>query len=103
MESVSDQSQLPIYAGLLFFGLLYKPMEMILSLFSHMMSRYNEKAADRWACEYLDDATPLVGGLKKLAADNLSNLDPHPMYVLLNYSHPPLAERIDDINAAINR
>ena len=103
MGAVSDSSQLPIYAGLLFFGLLYKPMEMILSLFSQMISRHNEKAADKWACEYLDDATPLVGGLKKLAADNLSNLDPHPMYVLLNYSHPPLSDRIDGINAAINR
>jgi Zn-dependent protease with chaperone function len=29
-----------------------------------------------------------------MAADNLSNLFPHPFYVWFHYSHPPLAERI---------
>jgi STE24 endopeptidase len=36
----------------------------------------------------------LVDALKKLSAHNLSNLRPHPFYVFLNYSHPPVLERI---------
>ena len=34
---------------------------------------------------------PLVSALKKLSADNLSNLTPHPLDVFLHYSHPPVA------------
>ena len=36
----------------------------------------------------------LVSGLKKLSTHNLSNLTPHPLNVFLNYSHPPVLERI---------
>ncbi len=28
------------------------------------------------------------------AADNMSNLTPHPLYVFFNASHPPVAARI---------
>ena len=35
--------------------------------------------------------------MKKLSAHNLANLTPHPLFVLLNYSHPPLLERIKAI------
>lgn len=34
-----------------------------------------------------------------LAAHNLSNLRPHPFYVFLNYSHPPLQERVRAIES----
>jgi STE24 endopeptidase len=37
--------------------------------------------------------------LKKLSATNLSNLTPHPFFVFLNYSHPPLLQRIQAIQA----
>ena len=36
----------------------------------------------------------LVAALKKLAADNLANLTPHPFYVFMTYSHPPMIERL---------
>jgi STE24 endopeptidase len=35
--------------------------------------------------------------LKKLSTNNLSNLTPHPLYVFMNYSHPPLLERLQTI------
>jgi len=38
-----------------------------------------------------------VQALKKLSKDNLSNLTPHPFYVFLNYSHPPVLRRIKAI------
>lgn len=88
MEEVS------VYAGLLFFGLLYSPIEMILSVVMQAFSRKHEFEADRYAAETTGDPESMVSALKKLSADNLSNLTPHPFHVYLNYSHPPVTERI---------
>ena len=40
----------------------------------------------------------LIDALRTLASHNLSNLTPHPFYVLLNYSHPPLDARLRAID-----
>ena len=82
------------YAGLLFFGMLYAPLEMILAIFLNMFSRRNEFQADRFAVETTGQSAAMINALKKLSVDNLSNLTPHPLYVFLNYSHPPVLERI---------
>ena len=89
----------PIYAGLIFFGMLFSPIEMILSVFMQIFSRKNEFEADRYAAETTGDPESMVSALKKLSAHNLSNLTPHPFYVFLNYSHPPVLERIRAIRA----
>ncbi|MFC1977924.1 M48 family metallopeptidase [Chloroflexota bacterium] len=89
--------QSSVYAGLLFFGLLYTPVEMVLSIALQIFSRRNEYAADRFASETTDEPASLVDALKKLATENLSNLTPHPFYVFLNYSHPPLLQRVQAI------
>jgi len=89
--------QSSVYAGLLFFGLLYTPVEMALSIARQMFSRRNEYEADRFASETTDEPVSLVDALKKLATENLSNLTPHPLYVFLNYSHPPLLQRVQEI------
>jgi len=86
-----------VYAGLLFFGLLYTPIELVLSVVMQMFSRKNEYEADRFAVETIDDPCSLVDALKKLSATNLSNLTPHPFYVFVNYSHPPLLQRVQAI------
>ena len=82
-------SQESIYTGLLFFGLLYTPIELGLSIVMQIVSRKNEYEADRFAAETIDEPGNLTDALKKLSAANLSNLTPHPFYVFLNYSHPP--------------
>ena len=89
--------EMSLYAGFLFFGLLYTPIELLLSIATQMVSRRNEYAADRWAIDTIDEAESLVAGLKRLSAGNLSNLAPHPFYVFLNHSHPPLLQRIQAI------
>lgn len=88
MEHVS------VYAGLIFFGLLYSPIELLLSLFLHAQSRRHEFEADRFAAETTGDPEAMATVLKKLSADNLDNLHPHPLHVFLNYSHPPVLARI---------
>jgi len=82
------------YAGLIFFGMLYSPIELILSIFMQIVSRKHEYEADRFAAETTRDPQSMIEALKKLSAHNLSNLTPHPLYVFLNYSHPPVLERI---------
>jgi len=84
-----------IYTGLLFFGLLYTPVELMLSIVFQVISRKNEYQADRFAAGTTEEPENLANALKKLSADHLSNLTPHPFYVFLNYSHPPLLERVE--------
>lgn len=86
-----------IYASIVFFGFLFTPIEMVVSLFMQSISRRNEHEADYWAVSTTSNEINLISGLKKLAQKNLSNLSPHPLYVTLNYSHPPLSKRIEAI------
>lgn len=85
------------YAGLLFFGMLYEPISFILSIPLNALSRHNEFQADRYAVHTTSDREVLVSALKKLYATNLGNLNPHRLFVILHYSHPPLVERIQAI------
>jgi STE24 endopeptidase len=87
----------PVYAGLVFFGLLYRPVELVLGVVLNAWSRRNEYEADRFAVSTSGLGESLVEGLKKLSRDNLSNLTPHPFFVFINYSHPPLLRRIERI------
>ncbi len=86
--------QMSTYAGLIFFGMLYSPIELILSVFMQIFSRKNEYEADRFAAKTTKDPESMISALKKLSLHNLSNLTPHPLYVFLNYSHPPMLQRI---------
>jgi len=92
-----------VYTGLLFFGLLYTPVDLLLSIPLNAWSRRHEFQADRFAVETTDRAEALVNGLKRLAETNLSNLTPHPLTVALEYSHPPLSQRIDHIRESPQR
>ena len=91
MKSIS------VYAGLLFFGMLYSPIEMILSIALQAFSRKNEFEADRYSVETTRSPQSMIDALKKLSRENLSHLTPHPFYVWLNYSHPPVLQRIKAI------
>jgi len=83
-----------VYAGMLFFGMLFSPIDFFLGLALQMLSRYNEYQADEFAAQTTSAPDALIGALKKLSVTNLSNLTPHPVYVFLNYSHPPVLQRI---------
>jgi len=83
-----------IYAGLVFFSILFSPVDLVISIVMQYFSRKDEYEADRFAALTTKKAGDLITALKKLSAGNLANLTPHPFYVFLNYSHPPLARRI---------
>jgi STE24 endopeptidase len=83
-----------VYGALVLFGLLYTPVDFFISLALQAVSRRHEFAADRYAAETTGQPAAMADALKKLSVDNLSHLTPHPFYVTLNYSHPPVLARI---------
>lgn len=88
-----------VYAGLVFFFILFAPVNRLLSLFSNMNSRKHEFEADAYAANAQGTAEHLITSLKQLSADNLVNLTPHPFPVFLDYSHPPMLTRIKALRA----
>ena len=92
-----------IYASLIFFGFLYTPIDMILSIFGSMFSRRHEYEADAYAIKTYAKPEAMILALKKLSTENLANLTPHPLKVFLSYSHPPVIERIRAIRKAMKK
>lgn len=86
------------HAGLIGFGLLYSPISQLTGLAMNYMSRQFEYQADHYAKMTYGDK-PLVSSLKKLSRNSLSNLTPHPAYVFMHYSHPPLISRVRRLRA----
>ncbi len=86
------------HAGLMAFFLLYSPISVITGLAMNFLSRKFEFQADDYAKNTFA-SHPLISSLKKLSKSNLSNLTPHPAYVFVHYSHPPLIERIRNLKA----
>jgi STE24 endopeptidase len=94
--------EVSIYASLMFFGFMLTPIELLISPAMQYLSRRNEYQADQWAVATTTDRRNLESGLKKLAAKNLANLSPHPFFVALNYSHPPLSSRLRSIQSGVS-
>jgi len=87
-------AELPsFHLAMISFAILYAPLSTVLGLGMNVMSRKNEYEADNFAKEH-HSAAALKEGLKKLSRNNLSNLTPHPTYVFMHYSHPPLLQRL---------
>ena len=83
-----------IYVSLVLFGILMSSLNEVLSVAGNWMSRKHEFEADAYAAEVTGNPQAMSDALLKLSRDNLSNLTPHPFYVFLNYTHPPVVERI---------
>lgn len=91
-----------IYAGLIFFGMMYAPLDGLMGIALGALSRRHEYAADRFAVQTSGKCNAMIEALKQLSVHNLSNLQPHPFYVFLNYSHPPVLKRIEAIEKLSN-
>jgi STE24 endopeptidase len=93
MSSALGASESSFHIGIIAFALIFSPINMILGIFSSVISRKYEYQADKFAAEKYD-AEELSKALLILSANNLSNLTPHPTYVFFYYSHPPVLDRI---------
>ncbi len=89
-------SQPSFHAALIGFGILYSPISEVTGLVMNLLSRKFEYQADDYAKNTFA-ALPLITSLKKLSKNSLSNLTPHPAYVFMHYSHPPLVDRIRNL------
>jgi STE24 endopeptidase len=88
-----------VYAGALFMAFLLRPLQLVLSVGGAALSRYHERQADSFAASSTGRGDLLASGLKRLSKDNLSNLTPHPFYTFLNYSHPPVLQRVRSLES----
>ncbi len=94
---IENLESIPIYAGLIFFSFLYIPVNRLLSIVVNILSRKYEYQADRFAVDTYKNPEAFTRALKKLTVDNLGNLTPHPFKVFIDYSHPPVLQRIKAI------
>jgi STE24 endopeptidase len=86
-------AQNAIHLNLIAFTLLFSPISNAIGIFMNLWSRKNEFEADAYARDTYSGKA-LESALKKLSMHNLSNLTPHPAYVFVHYSHPPLLQRL---------
>ncbi len=93
MAGALGAAKASFHMGMVAFGLLFTPVNFLLGLLMNKLSRKFEYQADEFAGKRYS-AEALQTALKKLSADNLSNLHPHPAYVAVYYSHPPVMQRL---------
>lgn len=84
------------HIGLIAFGVLYSPISDLTGLVMNYISRRFEYQADDYAKNQYN-AQSLISSLKKLSKNSLSNLTPHKAYVFMNYSHPTLLQRVQNL------
>jgi STE24 endopeptidase len=94
LSAALGAGQPSFHIGLVAFGILYTPVSALFGIANNRISRKHEFEADRFAAKYHSPGD-LADALKRLSVRNLSNLRPHPAYVFVHYSHPPLLQRLD--------
>jgi STE24 endopeptidase len=89
-------SEPSFHISVLVFGILYSPVSMVTGLLFNVLSRKFEYQADAFASG-MGYSRELGDALISLSEKNLSNLTPHPAYVFVHYSHPPLLDRLRNL------
>jgi len=84
--------------GIYVLFILLAPLMVVLGIPSSALSRKHEYEADEFSRD-LAGAEVAISAFKTLYRESFGNLTPHPLVVKLEYSHPPLTDRI----AAIER
>jgi len=92
-------SSYALHLNLIAFGILFSPIFSVTGLFAVISSRKHEYEADAFGAATTSKGA-MSNALKRLSADNLSNLYPHKAYVFFHYSHPPLLSRLEAIEKA---
>jgi len=87
------------HVGLVLFLILFEPAGRLLGVLLNAWSRRHEYEADAYAAEVTGDAGPLASALKKMTSDHLSHPSPAALRVWLDYSHPPLIQRLRALRA----
>jgi STE24 endopeptidase len=89
LSSLSDIASLPVvFIYLILFGIFMHPLENI-------FSRRFEKNADTMALKFTGLKDAFISTMDKLASQNLSDRNPHPLIKFFFFDHPPVDERIN--------
>jgi STE24 endopeptidase len=87
VASVRDPAALPIFLFVFPFGFVF------VSLVTSWLSRVDERQADLYALEVLDDPDRFSALFRRLAEANKADVDPG-LFKRLTASHPPIPERL---------
>lgn len=77
-------------------------LQPLTSMAMNARSRAAEYAADRQAVEE-GYGEAMISAFKKLAKDNFAHLAPSKINVVLEYSHPPISDRVDAVRAKMKK
>jgi STE24 endopeptidase len=88
------------HVGLVLFTILLEPISKLLGVLANAWSRKHEFEADAYAARVTGNGKALGEALKKLSVDHLSHPTPAALRVWLDYSHPPLLQRLAALNQA---
>jgi len=88
LNSLAQLASLPlVFLYFMIFGIIMQPWEACLS-------RRFEKDADLLALKVTNAKEAFISLMKKLAAQNLADRNPHPLIKFFFFDHPPIDERI---------
>ena len=88
LEPFQDPAALPLLLLVfMLFGLAIMPVQ-------NALSRFFERQCDRYALERTGRPDAYRSAFEKLARQNKSDPDPHPLVVWFLYDHPPIRERL---------
>jgi STE24 endopeptidase len=98
-KALGSDSETPIFhLSMIAFFMLFSPVSTVLGLINNSFSRHNEYQADQYSIDTYPGARDhMYSALKKLSVESLSNLNPHPVYVAVHYSHPPILDRLANL------
>jgi len=87
-DGPGDVAAVPLFALILgLYGLLSMPLE-------NAFSRWRERRADEYALDLTRNGSAYASALKRLANQNLADVDPESWVEWVLYSHPALGKRI---------
>lgn len=89
------------FIGLFLSSLVAGGLQEIFSPLMNFGSRRDEYAADKFSANLTKNPDALISGLIKLNSENLSELLPPKLYVIWNYSHPTLIERVKALKGVL--
>ncbi len=82
------------------FTILMEPFSLIFGIVDNAILRQAEYNADAFSVKYTSKEA-MSSVMRILVTENFSNLNPHPLYVLLHYSHPPISQRLKAIQEGV--
>ena len=83
------------YAGV--FIIYYLFFDVLMYFIEPLMNKFSRKCeyqADAYSKKIMGIGVPLISSFEKFITDDLSVINPHPLYESLHYNHPSLIKRI---------